>query len=294
MIFRQSGWSPLPEPSPKVGCSPSFNLKDREAAVKLEEQQAAAEARSGGSSQPGGGSQLGGGGGGGAEGGAGLGALRELGEQPLRVDHLVPNVVRLLHHQPRQHREHPFHWQVTRYTHDMDPWYTPLLYTPDITGVYSVHPWTPVIHPRYRHTHLHQVGVFQLARNPGGERLRALGGRHWQRKGLWVIATTAKNPQRVLLLHNNDDSVIPCPLLTRWVEKIHKFPLNKFFRSMVHRCSHQRSQSLTNTNIDKVYHFTWPHLTHFGVLVFFVRRYFTVSTWRTKIRDWKIPQQEDL
>ena len=109
MIFRQSGRSPLPEPSPKVGRSPSFNLKDREVAVKLEEQQAAAEARSGGSSQVGGGSQLGGGGGGGAEGGAGLGALRELGEQPLRVDHLVPNVVRLLHHQPRQHREHPFH-----------------------------------------------------------------------------------------------------------------------------------------------------------------------------------------
>ena len=81
MIFRQSGRSPLPEPSPKVGRSPSFNLKDREAAVKLEEQQAAAEARSGGSSQAGGGSQLGGGGGGGAEGGAGLGALRELGEQ---------------------------------------------------------------------------------------------------------------------------------------------------------------------------------------------------------------------
>ena len=77
MIFRQSGRSPLPEPSPKVGRSPSFNLKDREVAVKLEEQQAAAEARSGGSSQPGGGSQLGGGGGG----GAGLGALRELGEQ---------------------------------------------------------------------------------------------------------------------------------------------------------------------------------------------------------------------
>ena len=75
MIFRQSGRSPLPEPSPKVGRSPSFNLKDREVAVKLEEQQAAAEARSGGSSQ------LGGGGGGGAEGGAGLGALRELGEQ---------------------------------------------------------------------------------------------------------------------------------------------------------------------------------------------------------------------
>jgi len=74
---RQSGRSPLPEPSPKVGRSPSFNLKDREVAVKLEEQQAAAEARSGGSSQPGGGSQLGGGGGG----GAGLGALRELGEQ---------------------------------------------------------------------------------------------------------------------------------------------------------------------------------------------------------------------
>ena len=103
MIFRQSGRSPLPEPSPKVGRSPSFNLKDREVAVKLEEQQAAAEARSGGSSQ------LGGGGGGGAEGGAGLGALRELGEQPLRVDHLVPNVLRLLHHQPRQHREHPFY-----------------------------------------------------------------------------------------------------------------------------------------------------------------------------------------
>ena len=79
MIFRQSGRSPLPEPSPKVGRSPSFNLKDREVAVKLEEQQAAAEARSGGSSQVGGGSQLGGGGG--AEGGAGLGALRELGEQ---------------------------------------------------------------------------------------------------------------------------------------------------------------------------------------------------------------------
>ena len=75
MIFRQSGRSPLPEPSPKVGRSPSFNLKDREVAVKLEEQQAAAEAR------PGGSSQLGGGGGGGAEGGAGLGALRELGEQ---------------------------------------------------------------------------------------------------------------------------------------------------------------------------------------------------------------------
>ena len=71
MIFRQSGRSPLPEPSPKVGRSPSFNLKDREVAVKLEEQQAAAEARSGGRSQ------LGGGGGG----GAGLRALRELGEQ---------------------------------------------------------------------------------------------------------------------------------------------------------------------------------------------------------------------
>jgi len=65
---RQSGRSPLPEPSPKVGRSPSFNQKDREAAVKMEEEQAAAE------SKPGGGGHLGGG-------GIGLGGLRELGEQ---------------------------------------------------------------------------------------------------------------------------------------------------------------------------------------------------------------------
>merc|ERR1712233_204834 len=68
---RQSGRSPLPEPSPKVGRKPSFNPKDREPAAKLEEQQTA-------EAKPGGGSQLGGRG---VEGGVGLGALREVGEQ---------------------------------------------------------------------------------------------------------------------------------------------------------------------------------------------------------------------
>ena len=68
MASRQSGRSPLPEPSPKIGRSPSFNQKGREAAVKMEEEQAAAE------SKPGGGGHLGGG-------GIGLGGLRELGEQ---------------------------------------------------------------------------------------------------------------------------------------------------------------------------------------------------------------------
>ena len=75
----------MPEPSPKVGRSPSFNPKDREVAAKVEEQQPAGGARHAGGSQHGGGSPLGGGsqlgGGGGAEGRAGLGALRELGEQ---------------------------------------------------------------------------------------------------------------------------------------------------------------------------------------------------------------------
>ena len=56
MISRQSGRSPLPEPCPQVGRSP----KDREMTE-------AAETKLGG--------------GGGQEGGAGLGALRELGEQ---------------------------------------------------------------------------------------------------------------------------------------------------------------------------------------------------------------------
>ena len=56
IISRQSGRSPLPEPCPQVGRSP----KDREMTE-------AAETKLGG--------------GGGQEGGAGLGALRELGEQ---------------------------------------------------------------------------------------------------------------------------------------------------------------------------------------------------------------------
>ena len=68
-----------------MGRSPSFNPKDREVAAKVEEQQPAGGARHAGGSQHGGGSPLGGGsqlgGGGGAEGRAGLGALRELGEQ---------------------------------------------------------------------------------------------------------------------------------------------------------------------------------------------------------------------
>ena len=59
LISRQSGRSPLPEPSPKVGRSPSFNPKDREVAAKLEEHQAPAETGPG----------------------AELGALRGLGEQ---------------------------------------------------------------------------------------------------------------------------------------------------------------------------------------------------------------------
>ena len=79
MTCRQSGRSPLPEASPKVGRSPSF----REAAVKLEEEQAAAESKPGG----------------GGGGGTGLGGLRDLGEQlvaeqqeeELEEDLLKPN-----------------------------------------------------------------------------------------------------------------------------------------------------------------------------------------------------------
>ena len=83
MTCRQSGRSPLPEASPKVGRSPSF----REAAVKLEEEQAAAESKPGG------------GGGGGTGLGGQLGGLRDLGEQlvaeqqeeELEEDLLKPN-----------------------------------------------------------------------------------------------------------------------------------------------------------------------------------------------------------
>ena len=57
-LFRQSGRSPIPEPSPNLGRSPSF--KDRE------------EAKSGGSGQKQGGQ---------GEAAGGLGALRDLGEQ---------------------------------------------------------------------------------------------------------------------------------------------------------------------------------------------------------------------
>ena len=58
-FFRQSGRSPIPEPSPNLGRSPSF--KDRE------------EAKSGGSGQEQGVGQ--------GDAAGGLGALRDLGEQ---------------------------------------------------------------------------------------------------------------------------------------------------------------------------------------------------------------------
>ena len=62
-FFRQSGRSPIPEPSPNLGRSPSF--KDRE------------EAKSGGSGQEQGGQASAGQG----DAAGGLGALRDLGEQ---------------------------------------------------------------------------------------------------------------------------------------------------------------------------------------------------------------------
>ena len=62
-FFRQSGRSPIPEPSPNLGRSPSF--KDRE------------EAKSGGSGQEQGGQASVGQG----DAAGGLGALRDLGEQ---------------------------------------------------------------------------------------------------------------------------------------------------------------------------------------------------------------------
>ena len=71
LISRQSGRSPLPEPSPKVGRSPSFNPKDKEVAAKLEEQQASAETGPG----------------------AELGALRGLGEQLVAEQEKVEEAV---------------------------------------------------------------------------------------------------------------------------------------------------------------------------------------------------------